>query len=574
MATGDDGQHQGGRYKRCRAAGDSINDDENNLPDKRRQLSAAGADGGEADAGDGTGDYYYNISSDDDEDDDDGGEGLIYYFTDDKEDETEVGESSAIQSTTEKSYVILSEDDIRHRQSRDTAEVAEVLSIPAGFATVLLRHYKWDPTNLQDDWFSDDRRIRAAAGLPADGAAATALSTSPLTCNICFDTFPAGRTRSAACEAHFYCDGCWRGYIHAAVSNGPRCLSLQCPDTSCPAAIVGDLVAAVGATADTERYARFALRSYVEDNGGRIKWCPGRGCGRAVRFVGDADEATTEVLCECGHVFCWGCGEEAHRPVSCGMVRAWLAKNKSDSETANWVLVNTKLCPKCHKAIEKNQGCNHMRCVCGHHFCWLCLKPAGGQHYACDVYDPAAAPGRRKARKNKEDARVRQARTSLDRYLFHYERWVGNMRSLQKAKQDMEEMERSELEGMAAMVGRPVTELAFMKEAYEQVIYGRRVLRWAHAYGYYLDPETDGTKRQLFDFLQSDANNALERLHKCVELERKDVFRSEGEAVDVARRFKEYQQKMLPLTVATRNYMSNLVKAFETDLPEVGTTNF
>ncbi|CAO2150042.1 unnamed protein product [Urochloa humidicola] len=322
MATGDDGQHQGGRYKRCRAAGDSINDDENNVPDKRRQLSAAGADGGEADAGHGTGDYYYIISSDDEMDGGDEGEGLIYYFTDDDEGETEVGESSAIQSTTEKSYVILSEDDIRHRQSRDTAEVAEVLSIPAGFAAVLLRHYKWDPTNLQ-----------------------------------------------------------------------------------------------------------------------------------------------------------------AHRPVSCSMVRAWLAKNKSDSETANWVLVNTKLCPNCHKAIEKNQGCNHMRCVCGHHFCWLCLKPAGGQHYACDVYDPAAAPGRRKARKNKEDARARRARMSLDRYLFHYERWVGNMRSLQKAKQDMEEMERSELEGMAAMVGRPVTELAFMKEAYEQVIYGRRVLRWAHAYG-------------------------------------------------------------------------------------------
>ncbi|CAO2146367.1 unnamed protein product [Urochloa humidicola] len=126
----------------------------------------------------------------------------------------------------------------------------------------------------------------------------------------------------------------------------------------------------------------------------------------------------------------------------------------------------------------------------------------------------------------------------------------------------------------AAVVGRPVTELGFMTEAYEQVIYGRRVLRWAHAYGYYLDPETDGTKQQLFDYLQSDANNALERLHKCVELERKDVFRSEGEAVDVARRFKEYQQKMLPLTAATRQYMTNLVKAFETDLPEVGTMNF
>ncbi|CAO2142676.1 unnamed protein product [Urochloa humidicola] len=506
------------------------------------------------------------LSSDDDDDDDDeyiyeyddnsdGGDYNGHYDISDAEQDTNVDVPAG--GAKNKPYETLTEDEIFQLQASDTASIAEVLSISPAFAAFLLRRYKWDLTNLQDDWFSDDRRVRAAAGLPSDGSSAApiamALSTSPLICAICFDEFPAGRTRSAACGAHFYCDGCWRGYIHAAVGDGLVCLSLRCPDPSCPAAVVADLIGAVAGAADTERYANFAFRSYVEESGGRIKWCPGRGCARAARFVGDAityDDAATEVLCKCGNEFCWRCSEEPHRPVSCGTVRAWLAKNKSDSETANWVLANTKLCPKCHRAIEKNQGCNHMRCPdpCGHHFCWLCFKPAGTpNHYACDIYQPrTVASGRGNAVESKEEATARQARASLDRYLFHYERWAGNLRSLQKAKQDMEEMERSELEGMAAVVGRPATELEFMTEAYEQVIYGRRVLRWAHAYGYYLDPETDGTKRQLFDYLQSDANNALERLHKCVELERKDVFRSEGEAVDVARRFKEYKQKMLP----------------------------
>ena len=45
--------------------------------------------------------------------------------------------------------------------------------------------------------------------------------------------------------------------------------------------------------------------------------------------------------------------------------------------TVKWIKANTKPCPnkKCLKPIEKNQGCNHMKCAqCKTDFCWLCLK--------------------------------------------------------------------------------------------------------------------------------------------------------------------------------------------------------
>ena len=63
----------------------------------------------------------------------------------------------------------------------------------------------------------------------------------------------------------------------------------------------------------------------------------------------------------------------------------------------------------------------------------------------------------------------------------------------------------------------------------------------------------------------------LERLHKLAEVDRKEVFSSkDGEAaaaadVAVARRFKDYRDTMVNLTVVTRTFMGNLVKAFETD---------
>jgi ariadne-1 len=177
-----------------------------------------------------------------------------------------------------------------------------------------------------------------------------------------------------------------------------------------------------------------------------------------------------------------------------------------------------------------------------------------------------------------EEATARQAKASLDRYLFHYERWAGNLRSLEKVRQDMDELERpSVLQGMAAAVGlTAVTELDFMVEAYEQIAAGRRVLRWSHAYGYYLDPARDGKKRELFDYLQGEANEAMERLHRLAELDRKEVFCSEDDGADdvaVARRFKDYRDKVVNLTVATRTFMGNLVKAFETDLCEVYAVN-
>jgi ariadne-1 len=38
--------------------------------------------------------------------------------------------------------------------------------------------------------------------------------------------------------------------------------------------------------------------------------------------------------------------------------------------------------------------------------------------------------------------------------------------------------------------------------------------------------------------------------------------------------YKDYRDKMVNLTVASRTFMGNLVKAFETDLPEVYAVNF
>jgi hypothetical protein len=83
----------------------------------------------------------------------------------------------------------------------------------------------------------------------------------------------------------------------------------------------------------------------------QVRWCPGVGCGRAIEHLGGGgggaggggdDAACAAPEGGCGAVFCWACGAEAHRPLSCATVRAWLLKNSAESENMNWILAHTK----------------------------------------------------------------------------------------------------------------------------------------------------------------------------------------------------------------------------------------
>jgi hypothetical protein len=57
-------------------------------------------------------------------------------------------------------------------------------------------------------------------------------------CLICFDSFPLSSMRAAACR-HFFCPGCWEGYISNAIASGPASLDLRCPLPTCKAAVSG-----------------------------------------------------------------------------------------------------------------------------------------------------------------------------------------------------------------------------------------------------------------------------------------------------------------------------------------------
>lgn len=55
-------------------------------------------------------------------------------------------------------------------------------------------------------------------------------------------------------------------YISTSINDGPGCLMLRCPDPSCGAAIGQDMIDILALNEDKDKYRRYLLRSYIEDN--------------------------------------------------------------------------------------------------------------------------------------------------------------------------------------------------------------------------------------------------------------------------------------------------------------------
>lgn len=153
-------------------------------------------------------------------------------------------------------------------------------------------------------------------------------------------------------------------------------------------------------------------------------------------------------------------------------------------------MANTKACPKCKRAIEKNQGCNHMTCkLCTHEFCWLCLgdwKEHGqktGGYYNCNKYEELKKQG------NKDivsaENKIAEAKNELNKYMFYFERY-NNHDKAEKHARTLRPVIKAKIVLLHDIKKYPLMELEFLEEAVNEVIRCRQVLKYTYAYGYFL----------------------------------------------------------------------------------------
>jgi ariadne-1 len=105
-----------------------------------------------------------------------------------------------------------------------------------------------------------------------------------------------------------------------------------------------------------------------------MKHCPTPNC--SYYFINDEPlNICAEFNCPaCRSTYCANCTKSHDKTLACTRAAEIERLDPAGSRAFNaWKSENTRPCPGCHKAIEKNEGCNHMTCSqCKHQFCWKC----------------------------------------------------------------------------------------------------------------------------------------------------------------------------------------------------------
>lgn len=259
-----------------------------------------------------------------------------------------------------------------------------------------------------------------------------------------------------------------------------------------------------------KKFKEYAFNEYISSNP-LLKHCPGVNCTTV--FQAKQNLAHKVKCIKCSSSMCFKCKLAYHAPTDCQTIKKWLTKCADDSETANYISVNTKDCPKCHICIEKNGGCNHMQCTgCKHNFCWICLNDwvtHGTEYYECSRFKGNAKP------KDTDDEHVK-AREALKKYLFYYERWDNHSRSLRLEEQTLEKIKARVQEKVmqGSSTGSTWIDWQYLLDAAALLAKCRYTLQYTYPYVYYMEA---GARKQLFEYQQAQLESEIEALSWKVE---------------------------------------------------------
>mmetsp|Transcript_26262 Transcript_26262/g.29052 ORF Transcript_26262/g.29052 Transcript_26262/m.29052 type:complete len:509 (-) Transcript_26262:99-1625(-) len=420
---------------------------------------------------------------------------------------------------------MLPAEDVIPEMKRCLEDATEILGVPAAAVAVLLREYKWSKEILLEKFYSNSDKLEKKLGVYAR-CNPVPMKKSSKTCKICYDDeFPM----IAMPCGHEFCTGCWKEFVDNAISEGPSCIQKTCPEANC-SELMSEIEVRVAAPNSLPKFESYQLRSFVESNT-LTRWCPGPGCERIACASSTLamEQANNVAHCDlCDISFCAKCAEEPHSPANCKDLARWNEKCKNESETANWILANTKSCPKCSSRIEKNQGCNHMTCQkCKHEFCWICMQDWSehgantGGYYKCNKFDTSGTD-------ENDVSDAAKAKRELDRYLHYYKRYHAHSEAQAFAKKQLKETDSRMILLQESSDNARWSDVEFLKTANEQLIECRRVLKYTYTFAYYLTDESKKLQKECFEYHQEMLERFTENLSglsekPLAEMDRTDV---------------------------------------------------
>ncbi|KAL6063017.1 DNA-dependent ATPase protein rad54 [Balamuthia mandrillaris] len=388
---------------------------------------------------------------------------------------------------------IMAEDKGDERKDKGEEEDG-ALFFSSAVLRVMLHHYKWNVEEIAQRflgllkeqqkqhttsfWMDAMKQLFEETGIRRNKAGhnkkentqAVVVAGSKIRCAICDQklTCEAKMTALNLCH-HWFCNGCYAQYLQVQINDGSTD-AIRCPFLQCNYIVDHVTIASLISRE------MFVKCEYVIE---------------APMKTGPASQRTASlgVICDCGQSWCFTCHEECHFPATCEEAKWFYDRygrdRISDDEdlSIKWIEGNTKHCPRCNASIQKNGGCNHMKCTkCQYDFCWVCSNPFTGSHYGC----------------SSTSSRRERASEQLDQALNHnvavtFLQWYGRSRttlrklaSTQKNSwiiQKTKKLIHRKAGGGASSSAGKGDDAAAIGRAAEHILMAHRVLMGAAMYG-------------------------------------------------------------------------------------------
>jgi hypothetical protein len=394
-------------------------------------------------------------------------------------------------------------------------EMADTHEISSQEAALKLRQYNWDRYDVR---WNDHVRVpirRSRRNVPAAETPRVGLS-----CGICLDTIASDTRMTGIGCGHRYCRDCWDTFL--SININPSTILVTCPGLRCEEMIPLELIHEIRPQA-AEIFYRGMVDSFILAHPQRMRQCPGPDCSRvALRNDGiqlEANHASLNLACcgGCQTRFCFRCGRDPHGTTPCDDTTAGRTK-----PTAR--IRKLKICPGCQTTIEKTGGCNHMRCRCGQHFCWICMTPTTASYdHTCQPR--AGTQALRRARARTQALRPDSVNMDTLCSAFRGEHAQADQDSafvkLEEEKKEMEELARTfnsfavheHGQQFAATAGEGVcmderisvftqevgfsngTAGDFIRAANETLVAARRLIKYSYVYDFVREHRTDDERK-------------------------------------------------------------------------------
>jgi IBR domain, a half RING-finger domain/Zinc finger, C3HC4 type (RING finger) len=337
-------------------------------------------------------------------------------------------------------------------------------------------------------------------------------------CGICYDETLQTQGFALPC-GHRYCFPCWRSHLvnilEDGAANSKRVAKATCPEQACGERILTRHVNEIHSELSSQ-WEDAILAHFVElDKSYRP--CPGPDC-KMVAHVLTSQQPTSHqsssINCtHCHTSFCFDCGGEPHQPAKCSDFTAW---NAIFGSSEFWVKKHAKPCPSCGVPIEKNDGCNHMKCSrCSTDFCWLCLSPMYHhlEAHTCNRFDPTTIAD------NDEQRRA----------LFYTDRYQAHDDAELYVKDRIKTLDYS----LAKLTERfwfvTDEELEVLSDAVESLAVARRFLKYSYVTAWAKGLDVASHQRRAYECHQATLELVTERLSNMTVVKWDDLYSTQGE---------------------------------------------